>query len=199
MHDEQEHGQKSADEHVPEDQRPQVHEHDLDVEGHEQQGVDVEGQPDPAPRVAECVDARFIGQTLVPITLRAMADEPREADRDQHECRARESEPEHVPKTCCHATSQAPRSADGASWDSWWTAAHAHSTTHRDCGSPPAAAIFRGVAGKVRAYVGLGANMGDARANLVRAVQALAALPGVGLHGRVGLVSHASRRRGGSA
>ena len=35
--------------------------------------------------------------------------------------------------------------------------------------------------------MGLGANMGDARANLERAVRALAALPGVGLHGVSGL------------
>ena len=36
---------------------------------------------------------------------------------------------------------------------------------------------------KVRAYVGLGANLGDARATLTAAVHALAALPGVSLAG----------------
>jgi 2-amino-4-hydroxy-6-hydroxymethyldihydropteridine diphosphokinase len=41
--------------------------------------------------------------------------------------------------------------------------------------------IFANVTHRVRAYVGLGANVGDARANLVRAVHALAALPGVHL------------------
>ncbi|MDL2334428.1 MAG: 2-amino-4-hydroxy-6-hydroxymethyldihydropteridine diphosphokinase [Chloroflexota bacterium] len=35
----------------------------------------------------------------------------------------------------------------------------------------------------VRAYVGLGANVGDTRANLRHAVRALGALPGVGLRG----------------
>lgn len=40
------------------------------------------------------------------------------------------------------------------------------------------------MAGKrVRAYVGLGANVGDARTNLQNAVKALAALPGVALRG----------------
>ena len=36
---------------------------------------------------------------------------------------------------------------------------------------------------RVRAYVGLGANVGDARATLVRAVRAISALPGVRLRG----------------
>lgn len=36
---------------------------------------------------------------------------------------------------------------------------------------------------RVRAYVGLGANLGDARGNLRKAVRALAALPGVSLRG----------------
>jgi len=39
------------------------------------------------------------------------------------------------------------------------------------------------MAKRVRAYVGLGANVGDARANLRNAVRALNALPGVGLKG----------------
>jgi 2-amino-4-hydroxy-6-hydroxymethyldihydropteridine diphosphokinase len=39
------------------------------------------------------------------------------------------------------------------------------------------------LAKRVRAYVGLGANVGDARLTLERAVRALAALPGVRLHG----------------
>jgi len=39
------------------------------------------------------------------------------------------------------------------------------------------------VAKRVRAYVGLGANVGDTRANLRHAVRALAALPGVKLRG----------------
>jgi 2-amino-4-hydroxy-6-hydroxymethyldihydropteridine diphosphokinase len=39
------------------------------------------------------------------------------------------------------------------------------------------------LAERVRAYVGLGANVGDARASLERAVRALAALPGVRLRG----------------
>jgi 2-amino-4-hydroxy-6-hydroxymethyldihydropteridine diphosphokinase len=39
------------------------------------------------------------------------------------------------------------------------------------------------LAKRVRAYVGLGANVGDARGNLARAVRALAALPGVRLRG----------------
>jgi 2-amino-4-hydroxy-6-hydroxymethyldihydropteridine diphosphokinase len=43
------------------------------------------------------------------------------------------------------------------------------------------------MAGTVRAYVGLGANVGDARATLVAAVGALAALPGVRLRGVSGL------------
>ncbi len=37
--------------------------------------------------------------------------------------------------------------------------------------------------GRVRAYVGLGANLGDAEATLARGVRALAALPGVRLRG----------------
>ncbi len=36
---------------------------------------------------------------------------------------------------------------------------------------------------RVRAYIGLGANVGDARATLAEAVRALASLPGVGLRG----------------
>ena len=39
------------------------------------------------------------------------------------------------------------------------------------------------MAKRVRAYVGLGANVGDTRANLRHAVRALSALPGVGLRG----------------
>ncbi|HLB44027.1 MAG TPA: 2-amino-4-hydroxy-6-hydroxymethyldihydropteridine diphosphokinase [Candidatus Limnocylindrales bacterium] len=39
------------------------------------------------------------------------------------------------------------------------------------------------MANRVRAYIGLGANVGDARANLRNALRALAALPGVRLHG----------------
>jgi 2-amino-4-hydroxy-6-hydroxymethyldihydropteridine diphosphokinase len=39
------------------------------------------------------------------------------------------------------------------------------------------------VGGTVRAYIGLGANVGDARATLTEAVHALAALPGVRLRG----------------
>jgi 2-amino-4-hydroxy-6-hydroxymethyldihydropteridine diphosphokinase len=41
----------------------------------------------------------------------------------------------------------------------------------------------RGVPGQVRAYVGLGANVGDARATLTAAVAALAALPGARVRG----------------
>ena len=88
--------------HVTEDHRPQVDEHDLDVEGDEQQGVDVEGKADAAPRVAERVDARLVGQALVAIALGAMAEQPGGDDRDQHERRARESEPEHVPQSGRH-------------------------------------------------------------------------------------------------
>ena len=67
--------QEDADQHDPlELQRPhgdgpQVDEDDLDVEGHEQQGVQVEGQPEAAPRVADRVDARLVRQAL----LRAVA------------------------------------------------------------------------------------------------------------------------------
>jgi 2-amino-4-hydroxy-6-hydroxymethyldihydropteridine diphosphokinase len=41
----------------------------------------------------------------------------------------------------------------------------------------------RQLAGRVRAYVGLGANVGDAEATLARAIRALAALPGATLRG----------------
>ena len=37
---------------------PQVDEDDLHVEGHEEQGVEVEGQPEAAPGVTDGVDAR---------------------------------------------------------------------------------------------------------------------------------------------
>ncbi len=43
--------------------------------------------------------------------------------------------------------------------------------------------IFANMTHRVRAYVGLGANVGDAQANLARAARALAALPGVRLRG----------------
>jgi 2-amino-4-hydroxy-6-hydroxymethyldihydropteridine diphosphokinase len=45
--------------------------------------------------------------------------------------------------------------------------------------------------GRVRAYVGLGANLGDAEATLARGVRALAALPGVRLRGVSGLYATA--------
>jgi 2-amino-4-hydroxy-6-hydroxymethyldihydropteridine diphosphokinase len=60
------------------------------------------------------------------------------------------------------------------------------STVGPAIGRPSLAAEAAGglhLAKRVRAYVGLGANVGDARATLERAVRALAALPGVRLRG----------------
>ena len=89
---------EAAQQQVAEDERPERDEDDLDVEGHEQQRVDVEGEPEAAPGVAEGVDARLVGQALVPVALVAVADEPRRADRDEHEGEPREGEAEHVPE-----------------------------------------------------------------------------------------------------
>jgi hypothetical protein len=44
--DERAHADQAADEQIAEDDRPQVKEDDLDVEGDEEQGVDVEGDAD---------------------------------------------------------------------------------------------------------------------------------------------------------
>lgn len=43
--------------------------------------------------------------------------------------------------------------------------------------------MLRSVTGRVRTYVGIGANVGNPRANLRNAVRAMAALPGVSLRG----------------
>ena len=48
---------------------------------------------------------------------------------------------------------------------------------------------------RVRAYIGLGANVGDAAATLAAAVLALAALPGARLAWRLAALRHGSRRR----
>src|SRR5438309_11623717 len=82
---------------VAEDQRPQVDEDDLDVEGHEQQGVDVERQTEPAVRVAIGVDPGFVRQALVDVAARPMRDEPREAEGHEGERPGRDGEPDDVP------------------------------------------------------------------------------------------------------
>ena len=71
-----EHADEAAQQQVAEDQRPEVDEDDLDVEGHEQQRVDVEREPEAAPGVAEGVDARLVGQALVAVALVPMAEQP---------------------------------------------------------------------------------------------------------------------------
>ena len=90
---------EAADEDVLEDERPEVDEDDLDVEGDEEQGVDVEAEPEAAPRVAEGVDARLVGQALVAVALGAMAQQPAGPDRDEHEREAGEGEADHVPES----------------------------------------------------------------------------------------------------
>ena len=79
--DEDEHAHETADEQVAEDDRPEVDEDDLDVEGDEQQGVDVERQAEPAVGVAVRVDARLVGQALVDVAAVPVRDQPRGADR----------------------------------------------------------------------------------------------------------------------
>ena len=63
----------------PEDQGPQVDEHDLDVERDEQQRVDIERDAEPRVGIAVRVDARLVRQALVPVTLRAVREQPRRA------------------------------------------------------------------------------------------------------------------------
>ena len=88
---------EAAEQQVPEDERPEVDEDDLDVERDEQQRVDVEREAEAAPGVAERVDARLVGQALVAVAAVAVAEQPRGADREEHERDAGEGEPEHVP------------------------------------------------------------------------------------------------------
>ncbi len=64
-----EHAQEAAQQDVLEDQRPERDEDDLDVEGHEEQRVEVEGQAEASARITERVDARLVGQALVAVTL----------------------------------------------------------------------------------------------------------------------------------
>ena len=64
-------------------------------------------------------------------------------------------------------------------------------TVTEPIGSGESTSARRGKNRRVRAYVGLGSNVGDSRANLRNAVQSLAALPGVTVRG----VSPAYRTR----
>src|SRR5690349_20898626 len=79
--DEQQHADETAKEQVLEDHRPEEDEDDLDVEGDEQQRIDVEREAEAAPRVAERVDARLVRQPLVAVALVAMAQQPGHQDR----------------------------------------------------------------------------------------------------------------------
>ena len=88
---------EAADADGPEDHRPEVDEHHLDVERDEEQRVDVERQAEPAVGVAVGVDARLVGQALVLVALVAVRDEPRGADRQEHERDAGEGEAHDVP------------------------------------------------------------------------------------------------------
>ena len=82
---------------VAEDDRPEVDEDHLDVERDEQQGVDVERQPEPAVGVAVRVDAALVGQALVGVAPVPMGEQPRRAERQEDERHAGDGEPHDVP------------------------------------------------------------------------------------------------------
>src|SRR4051812_26403756 len=114
--DEHQHADEAANEQVAEDHRPQVDEDDLNIEGDEQQRIDVEREAEAAPRVAEGIDARLVGQTFVAVTLVAMPHQPSHQDRHEDERESGEGEAEDVPERARHA---AENSFD-CGWASWW-------------------------------------------------------------------------------
>src|ERR1035437_8626627 len=77
--DERAHANQAADEQVAEDDRPQIEEDDLDVEGDEEQRVDVERDCGSPPRVAERVDATLIRHALLAGAAGAGGDQPSQA------------------------------------------------------------------------------------------------------------------------
>src|SRR3954447_10749795 len=95
--DKDQHADEAAEEEVPEGQRPQIDEHDFDIESDKQKCIDVERQAEPAVGVTVCVDARFVRKPLVLIATVAVRDKPRHADRDEYERDASESEPDDIP------------------------------------------------------------------------------------------------------
>ena len=180
-----------------EHERPEGDEHDLDVERDEEQRVEIERQPEASARVAERVDAGLVRQALVAVALGPVREEPGRPDRDEHEREAGEREAEDVPERCRQRVSSfgLPRCAPvGARAGTREEAFRSAPQWYRSVPEPPHADGARPSRGRMArwmapeaprttAYVGLGANLGDAPATLAAGLASLAAMPGARLAG----------------